>query len=221
MLTQESVPSQKQGSFIPQQGSLADVHRATDAMALLRRCIVQGDDLRFRSLQEFQSAFLENRCIYAVNKSNQLVGFCFVKESEFSDKRHVSRCSLMIDPSLRHRGLGIKIAISIFDLVKTKYPRHDILSRSSNPTIWKLNTKTGFKEISYKQLWERYRINMVDECKNYTNLICQYKHHPTSSDFFDNIKIIDSETNRPKKIFVWEWEQETNHKISYLPLKYF
>ncbi|WP_341653347.1 argininosuccinate synthase domain-containing protein [Blattabacterium cuenoti] len=89
---------------------------------------------------------------------NAVIAFCDEKLAGFSyletfqNEEFVVNSGLIVFPEFRKQGLAKIIKIEIFKLSRKKFPNSKIFSiTTSNPVI-KINTKLGFKPVSFSEL---------------------------------------------------------------------
>lgn len=183
------------------RGSTESRHLAPEVMAFLKQALYEGENLRFRNINELYAAFDKRRCVYAADISNAIVGFYYFNVKETA-KKCVVLSALVVAISFRKQGIGRRLRAEILELIEENYLEHDIISFTSNPIVMNWNQKRGCKEVSYSELWEVYGINVVRDCVNHPNIACRFKKPFSQSNIFENVEIFHTRTKHTLKSMI-------------------
>ena len=81
---------------------------------------------------------------------DRLVGFSYIESWGHGD--YVATSGLIVDPEYRHRGLAARIKEKTFELARTRFPQAKIFSITTSLPVMKLNTRMGYKPVTFSEL---------------------------------------------------------------------
>lgn len=95
-----------------------------------------------------------------------LAGFSYL--DIFQNGKFVVNSGLIVFPKFRGKGLAKIIKMKIFNLSRKKFPNSKIFSITTNNTVIKINTKLGFKPVSFSKLTDSNKFwNGCKSCINF------------------------------------------------------
>lgn len=83
---------------------------------------------------------------------DRLVGFSYIESWEHGD--YVATSGLIVDPEYRHLGLARRIKERTFQLARERFPYAKIFSITTSLPVMKLNSKLGYKPVTFSELTE-------------------------------------------------------------------
>ncbi|WP_185882709.1 argininosuccinate synthase domain-containing protein [Blattabacterium cuenoti] len=102
--------------------------------------------------------------------NEKIAGFSYLEV--FQNGKFVVNSGLIVFPEFRNQGLAKVIKTKIFKLSRNKFPQYKIFSITTNHTVIKINTKLGFKPVSFNELTHSKKFwNGCRSCVNFDILI--------------------------------------------------
>ena len=80
----------------------------------------------------------------------RLIGFSYIESWGHGD--YVATSGLIVDPEFRRLGLAARIKAKTFELARLKFPFAKIFSITTSLPVMKLNTKMGYKPVTFSEL---------------------------------------------------------------------
>lgn len=99
---------------------------------------------------EYISAKMENGKAVVALDGERLVGFSYIESWGHDD--FVATSGLIVDPEYRGHGLAGRIKEKTFELARTKFPKAKIFSITTSLPVMKLNTRMGYKPVTFSEL---------------------------------------------------------------------
>ncbi len=81
---------------------------------------------------------------------DRIVGFSYIECWGHGD--FVATSGLIVDPEFRHLGLAARIKAKTFELARLKFPFAKIFSITTSLPVMKLNTRMGYKPVTFSEL---------------------------------------------------------------------
>ena len=83
-------------------------------------------------------------------KGDELVGFSYIECWGHGD--YVATSGLIVDPQYRHAGIAAQIKARTFELARARFPYAKIFSITTSLPVMKLNTRLGYKPVTFSEL---------------------------------------------------------------------
>ncbi len=100
----------------------------------------------------------------------RIVGFSYIETWSHGD--FVATSGLIVDPEYRGLGIATRIKKETFRLARTKYPQAKIFSITTSLAVMKLNTKLGYKPVTFSELTQDDEYwKGCEGCTNYDILV--------------------------------------------------
>ncbi len=112
----------------------------------------------------------EEKAIIALDKSNNLVGFCYIES--WSDKAYVANSGLIVNPDFRGTGIAKKIKRKAFEHSKKMFPNAKLFGLTTSLPVMKINSDLGYHPVTYNQLTTDEKFwKGCESCVNYEILM--------------------------------------------------
>ena len=99
-------------------------------------------------------------------EGEKLVGFSYIECWEHGD--FVATSGLIVDPEYRHMGLAERIKRRTFELARRRFPYAKLFSITTSLPVMKLNSKMGYKPVTFSELTEDNEFwKGCEGCRNY------------------------------------------------------
>ena len=101
---------------------------------------------------------------------DRLVGFSYIECWGHGD--YVATSGLIVDPQYRHSGLAAQIKARTFELARARFPYAKIFSITTSLPVMKLNTRLGYKPVTFSELTDDEQFwKGCEGCCNYDILL--------------------------------------------------
>ena len=109
----------------------------------------RGTGIAKRSPEYISNKMSSGKAVVALD-GERLVGFSYVET--WGHGRFVATSGLIVDPDYRGQGLARRIKEKTFELARRRYPQAKIFSITTSLPVMKLNTKLGYKPVTFSEL---------------------------------------------------------------------
>ena len=103
-----------------------------------------------RRTPEYISAKIKGGKAVVALDGERLVGFSYIECWGHGD--YVATSGLIVDPEYRHAGLAAQIKARTFELARLRFPFAKIFSITTSLPVMKLNTRLGYKPVTFSEL---------------------------------------------------------------------
>ena len=103
-----------------------------------------------RRTPEYISAKISGGKAVVALDGDKLVGFSYIECWGHGD--YVATSGLIVDPEYRHAGLAAQIKARTFELARLRFPYAKIFSITTSLPVMKLNTRLGYKPVTFSEL---------------------------------------------------------------------
>ena len=101
---------------------------------------------------------------------DRLVGFSYIECWGHGD--YVATSGLIVEPEYRHKGLAAQIKARTFELARARFPYAKIFSITTSLPVMKLNTRLGYKPVTFSELTDDEEFwRGCEGCCNYDILL--------------------------------------------------
>ena len=126
------------------------VHAETISLLIGRSAKEREIGIANRTPEYLSEKIKEGKGVIAVTKKGELAGFCYIESWEH--QRFVSISGMIVAHDHRRKGLSDKIKAKAFGLSLDRWPKAQILSITTSLPIMGMNTKLGYKTVTFQQL---------------------------------------------------------------------
>ena len=109
----------------------------------------RGTGIARRSPDYISAKITGGKAVVAL-EGERLVGFSYIECWGHGD--FVATSGLIVDPQYRHAGLAAQIKARTFELARVKFPYAKIFSITTSLPVMKLNTRMGYKPVTFSEL---------------------------------------------------------------------
>ena len=109
----------------------------------------RGTGIAKRSPEYIASKITGGKAVVALEGDN-LVGFSYIECWGHGD--FVATSGLIVDPAYRRAGLAAQIKVRTFELARARFPYAKIFSITTSLPVMKLNTRLGYKPVTFSEL---------------------------------------------------------------------
>ena len=109
----------------------------------------RGTGIAKRSPEYIASKITGGKAVVALESDN-LVGFSYIECWGHGD--FVATSGLIVDPAYRRAGLAAQIKVRTFELARARFPYAKIFSITTSLPVMKLNTRLGYKPVTFSEL---------------------------------------------------------------------
>lgn len=109
----------------------------------------RGTGIAKRSPDYIAAKIKGSKAVVALD-GERLVGFSYIECWGHGD--YVATSGLIVDPEYRHLGLAAQIKARTFELARLKFPYAKIFSITTSLPVMKLNTRLGYKPVTFSEL---------------------------------------------------------------------
>jgi hypothetical protein len=109
----------------------------------------RGTGIAKRSPDYISAKIKGGKAVVALD-GERLVGFSYIECWGHGD--YVATSGLIVDPQYRHLGLAAQIKARTFELARLKFPYAKIFSITTSLPVMKLNTRLGYKPVTFSEL---------------------------------------------------------------------
>lgn len=109
----------------------------------------RGTGIARRTPEYISAKITGGKAVVALD-GDKLVGFSYIECWGHGD--YVATSGLIVDPEYRHLGLAAQIKARTFELARLKFPYAKIFSITTSLPVMKLNTRLGYKPVTFSEL---------------------------------------------------------------------
>lgn len=125
----------------------------------------RGTGIAKRSPEYIAKKITGGKSVVALH-GDRLVGFSYIESWEHGD--FVATSGLIVDPEYRHLGLAGAIKAKTFELARMRFPFAKLFSITTSLPVMKLNSKMGYKPVTFSELTEDEEFwKGCEGCRNY------------------------------------------------------
>lgn len=129
----------------------------------------RGTGIAKRSPEYIAAKIKGNKAVVALD-GDKIVGFSYIECWGHGD--YVATSGLIVDPEYRHVGLAAQIKARTFELARARFPYAKIFSITTSLPVMKLNTRLGYKPVTFSELTDDEEFwRGCEGCCNYDILI--------------------------------------------------
>ena len=110
---------------------------------------VRGTGIARREPEYISRKMLEAKAVIA-SHGEDFAGFSYIETWEH--KSYVTTSGLIVRPEYRGLGIAKKIKNLTFSLARTRWPNAKIFSLTSGAAVMAMNTKLGYKPVTFAEL---------------------------------------------------------------------
>lgn len=110
---------------------------------------VRGTGIAKRTNEYLTAKIREAKAVIAL-KGDIFAGFSYIETWE--DKKYVTTSGLIVHPDFRGLGISKRIKDLTFSLARTRWPKAKIFSLTSGAAVMAMNTKLGYKPVTFADL---------------------------------------------------------------------
>lgn len=110
---------------------------------------VRGTGIAKRTHEYLLKKMLEAKAVIALS-GDRFAGFSYIETWE--DKKYVTTSGLIVHPDFRGLGLAKRIKDMTFTLARVRWPNAKIFSLTSGAAVMSMNTKLGYKPVTFSEL---------------------------------------------------------------------
>lgn len=135
----------------------------------------RGTGIAGRTPEMIRDKIRQGKAVVAITATGEWAGFAYVETWEGG--AFVSNSGLIVRPDLRGLGIAAIIKQEIFRLSRKLFPDAKICSITTSAAVMKLNSRLGFKPVSFAEItrddhfWVGCR-----SCANF-NILCAKERH--------------------------------------------
>ena len=109
----------------------------------------RGTGIAKRSPEYISTKISGGKAVVALD-GDRLVGFSYIECWGHGD--YVATSGLIVDPQYRHAGIAAQIKTRTFELARARFPYAKIFSITTSLPVMKLNTRLGYKPVTFSEL---------------------------------------------------------------------
>ena len=109
----------------------------------------RGTGIAKRSPEYISTKISGGKAVVALD-GDRLVGFSYIEGWGHGD--YVATSGLIVDPQYRHAGIAAQIKARTFELARARFPYAKIFSITTSLPVMKLNTRLGYKPVTFSEL---------------------------------------------------------------------
>lgn len=125
------------------------VHAERICRLIYESALQRGTGIARRSPEYIVSKIENGKAVVAMD-GDKLVGFSYIESWEHDD--YVATSGLIVDPEYRRLGLAARIKEATFKLARKRFPNAKIFSITTSLPVMKLNTRLGYKPVTFSEL---------------------------------------------------------------------
>jgi hypothetical protein len=127
--------------------------------------IARGSGISKRTAASVIEKIDTGKAVVALTEYGEWAGFSYVEC--WDEGKFVSNSGMIVSPKHRNQGVASAIKDQIFELSRSKYPEAMVFSITSGAAIMKMNTRLGFKPVTYADVAQE--APFWDGCKSCVN----------------------------------------------------
>ena len=156
--------------IIVRDANAEDVKYAEKICTLIFESAQQlGTGIARRTPEYIGEKMLSGKAVVALD-GERIVGFSYIETWSHGD--FVATSGLIVDPEYRGLGIATRIKQETFRLSRTKFPQAKIFSITTSLAVMKLNTKLGYKPVTFSELTQDDEYwKGCEGCTNYDILV--------------------------------------------------
>lgn len=136
---------------------------------IYQSAIQRGTGIARRSPEYIVDKIRGGKAVVAM-AGERLIGFSYIESWQHGD--YVATSGLIVDPEFRKLGLAGLIKLKTFELARTRFPFAKIFSITTSLPVMKLNTRLGYKPVTFSELTRDEEFwRGCEGCKNYDILM--------------------------------------------------
>ena len=112
---------------------------------------VRGTGIAKRTHEYITKKMREAKAVIAL-KGGRFVGFSYIET--WQDKKYVTTSGLIVHPDYRGLGVSKRIKDMTFTLARMRWPHAKIFSLTSGAAVMAMNTRLGYKPVTFAELTE-------------------------------------------------------------------
>ena len=109
----------------------------------------RGTGIAKRNPEYVAQKMREGKAVIAMD-GDKFAGFSYIECWGHGD--YVATSGLIVDPQYRHSGLAAQIKARTFELARARFPYAKIFSITTSLPVMKLNTRLGYKPVTFSEL---------------------------------------------------------------------
>ncbi len=109
----------------------------------------RGTGIAKRTPEYISQKIMDGKAVVALD-GDKLVGFSYIESWEH--EKFVATSGLIVDPQYRGQGLAGRIKEKTFELARRRFPQAKIFSITTSLPVMKLNTRLGYKPVTFSEL---------------------------------------------------------------------
>ncbi len=124
-------------------------HAPRICQLIYESALQRGAGIARRSPEYIAEKIASGKAVVAMD-GDKLVGFSYIECWDHGD--YVATSGLIVDPEYRHLGLAGRIKECTFKLARERFPYAKIFSITTSLPVMKLNTRLGYKPVTFSEL---------------------------------------------------------------------
>ncbi len=112
---------------------------------------VRGTGIAKRTHEYITKKMREAKAVIAL-KGDRFVGFSYIET--WQNKKYVTTSGLIVHPDFRGLGVSKRIKDMTFTLARMRWPHAKIFSLTSGAAVMAMNTRLGYKPVTFAELTE-------------------------------------------------------------------
>lgn len=146
--------------------------------------------------ERLNEALNDKRCILALDKEKNLIGFCYLQVADEAPTPYVEPSLIIMASNYRGKKISKEIRKHVYEIADTRYPNHDIIAITFVPSSYSYIKKVlGFEEIDYQKAWEDYQLDFSNI--HFYNTNKNFKRHSKGFKPLDQMQMICNISNYP------------------------
>ena len=140
-------------------------HAERVCQLIYESALQRGTGIARRTPEYISSKMKGGKAVVAMD-GEKLVGYSYIECWEHGD--FVATSGLIVDPEYRHLGIAARIKEKTFELARLRFPFAKIFSITTSLPVMKLNTRIGYKTVTFSELTDDDEFwKGCEGCKNY------------------------------------------------------
>jgi GNAT superfamily N-acetyltransferase len=138
-------------------------------LLIYESALKRGTGIAKRSPLYITEKMCNSKAVVAL-EGEKLVGFSYIESWGHDD--FVATSGLIVDPDYRGQGLASRIKEKTFELARRRFPTAKIFSITTSLPVMKMNTKIGYKPVTFSELTDDEEFwKGCEGCCNYDVLL--------------------------------------------------